>query len=187
MTTSPPSQSPVAAEALLNPSGDTLARLRQHLADAGAALDVPVLLGSRNWREQVLGAAVALLRGGDAEVVATLWHGIDGISWVAPQLIAVAFLVDEKFAADAEPRLFDQARRPPKMVGALVHAYHRLPSPSLPTVAQLSRHDRVMTTEEARIGVRVVDWWLDRLPEWCEPEERARWRRQPRQPISRSS
>src|SRR5215470_9250224 len=64
---------------------------------------------------------------------------------VAPQLIAVAFLVDERFAGTAEPRLFDQARRPPKMVGALVHAYHRLPSPSLPTVAQLTRHDRVMT------------------------------------------
>jgi hypothetical protein len=183
----PTSPSPIAAEALLSPSETALAILRQHLAETSEAVDLPALLVSRNWREQVLGAAITLLRGSDDAVVDALWRGIDGISWVAPQLIAVAFLVDDKFAATAEPRLFDQARRPPKMVGALVHAYHRLPSPSLPTVAQLGRHERVMTTEEARIGVRVVDWWLDQLPQWCAPDERTRWRRQPRQPISRSS
>jgi hypothetical protein len=187
MTSPPAPSSPVAAEALLSPSGVSLAQLRQALADANEPPDVLALLDSRNWREQVLGAAVVLLRGGDAAIVEALWRGIDGISWVAPQLIAVAFLVDPTFPVTAEPRLFDQARRPPKMVGALVHAYHRLPSPSLPTVAQLGRYDRVMTTEEARIGVRVIDWWLDRLPEWCEPGERARWLRLPRQPISRSS
>jgi hypothetical protein len=187
MTTTPPQSSPIVAEALLSPSGDNLAHLRQHLRDGSVPLDLATLVSSRNWREQVLGAAAVLLRGGDAAVADALWRGIDGISWVAPQLIAVAFLVDDRFAVAAEPRLFDHARRPPKMVGALVHAYHRLPTPSLPTLAQLTRHDRVMSTEEAHIGVRVIDWWLDRLPEWCEPEERARWRRQPRQPISRSS
>jgi hypothetical protein len=31
----------------------------------------------------------------------------------------------------------------------------------MPVVAQLTVHDRTMATEEARIGVRGVDGWLD--------------------------
>jgi hypothetical protein len=176
---------PDAPEALLSPSAEALGRLREALA--GAPPDVSALVDSRNWREQLLGAAIVVLRGAEPPIVAGLWRAIDSISWVAPQLISAAFLVDDDFAAQAATRLLDEGRRPPKMVGALVRAFHRLPAPNLPVVAQLGRHDRVMITEEARIGVRAVDWWLDRLPQWCEPDERARWRRQAGQLISRSS
>ena len=31
----------------------------------------------------------------------------------------------------------------------------------MPVLAQLAVHDRTMATEEARIGVRGVDGWLD--------------------------
>ncbi len=31
----------------------------------------------------------------------------------------------------------------------------------MPVVAQLAVHDRTLATEEARIGVRGVDGWLD--------------------------
>jgi hypothetical protein len=175
----------LAPEALLQPSPDGLAQLRDRLQRAHPSL--MELLASGNWRDQLLAAAILVLEGADARAATSLWSPIDGISWVAPQLVATAFLVDDAFAAQAESRLLDRVRRPPKMIGALVHAYHRLPSPSLPVVAQLLRHERVMATEEARIGVRVVDWWLDRVPAGCHADERERWRRQPRQPISRSS
>jgi hypothetical protein len=33
----------------------------------------------------------------------------------------------------------------------------------MPVVAQLEQLDRLMATEEARVGVRGVDAWLDRL------------------------
>ena len=52
-------------------------------------------------------------------------------------------------------------RRPPKTIGALVRAYNRCPARRMPVVAQLGVHDRTMASEEAHIGVRGVDAWLD--------------------------
>lgn len=109
-----------------------------------------------------------------------LWRAIDGASWVAPQLVACAFLVDPAFLARAEERLLGVERRPPKTLGALVRAYHRLPSPRLPVVAQLHRHDALLVSEEARVGIRGVDAWLDRLPVLASATARARWIRLPR-------
>ncbi|MCU1277568.1 MAG: hypothetical protein JWM53_1114, partial [bacterium] len=99
--------------------------------------------------------------GGDDSVLAALWHAIDGASWVAPQLVAAAFVADDAFERRAAERLGDAARRAPKTIGALVHAYTRCPSRRMPVVAQLGMHDRVMATEEARIGVRGIDGWVD--------------------------
>jgi hypothetical protein len=75
--------------------------------------------------------------------------------------VAAAFVADGGFEARAAERLGDATRRAPKSVGALVHAYTRCPTRRMPVVAQLGMHDRVMATEEARIGVRGVDGWLD--------------------------
>ena len=99
----------------------------------------------------------------DPAAADALWRAIDGTSWVAPQLVAAAFVLDERFAAHAEERLLDVARRPPKTIGALLRAYHRSLDARLPVVARLGRHDRTMATEEARVGVRGVDAWLDHL------------------------
>jgi hypothetical protein len=125
------------------------------------------LVGDAEWKAQLVGAA-ALARharppAGDAAAVNALWAAIDGTSWVAPQLVAAAFVCDAAFAAGAEQRLLEVTRRPPKTIGALVRAYHRSAAARLPVIAQLGRHDRTMATEEARVGVRGVDAWLDRL------------------------
>ncbi|MGZ3443122.1 MAG: hypothetical protein ACXVDD_26555, partial [Polyangia bacterium] len=93
--------------------------------------------------------------------LAALWRAVDGSSWVAPQLVAAAFVADGAFAARAAERLGDITRKPPKTIGALVRAYSRCPARRMPVVAQLGAHDRTMGTEEARIGVRGVDGWLD--------------------------
>jgi len=90
-----------------------------------------------------------------------LWRAIDGASWVAPQLVAAALIADPEFEARAAERLGDVMRRPPKTIGALVRAYTRCPARRMPIMAQLGVHDRTMATEEARIGVRGVDGWLD--------------------------
>jgi hypothetical protein len=122
------------------------------------------LVGDAEWKVQLVGAAsLARSRVAGAAAVDALWRAIDGTSWVAPQLVAAAFIIDDQFAAHAEARLLDVARRPPKTIGALMRAYHRSPAARLPVVAQLGRHDRTMATEEARVGVRGVDAWLDRL------------------------
>jgi hypothetical protein len=116
----------------------------------------------------------------DGAAFAQIWRAIDGASWIAPQLVACAFFGDVGFVARAEERLLGVERRPPKTIGALVRAYHRLPSPRLPVVAQLRRHDALLASEEARVGVRGVDAWLDRLPTLASEDSRARWLRQPR-------
>jgi hypothetical protein len=173
---------PLAAEALLQPQEEAWAQLRDAWSEADPAgrAQLTGLVASHDWRDQLLGAAALVVGGADAAQAAALWQAVDGASWAAPQLVAAAFLVDEQFGAQAETRLCDVVRRPPKTIGALVRAYHRLPAPSLPVVAQLGRHDRVMASEEARIGVRGVDGWLDRLPMLCRDEEQARWRRMAR-------
>ncbi|MDB4969158.1 MAG: hypothetical protein JWN44_4847 [Myxococcales bacterium] len=127
--------------------------------------EASALVGEAEWKLQLVGAAALVRGGGDAAAIEALWRAIDGSSWVAPQLVAAAFFIDEQFAAHAERRLLDVMRRPPKTIGALVRAYHRSAASRLPVVAQLGRHDRTMASEEARVGVRGVDTWLDRLVE----------------------
>jgi len=151
------------ATALLNLTDATvLARVSAAL-DAGWRTEAEALLGETQWRAQLVAAAALVLGGGDATAAAALWCAIDSASWVAPQLVAAGFLVDDNFVARAEERLLAGERRPPKTIGALVRAYHRLPAPRLAVVSQLHRHDRTMATEEARIGVRGVDAWIDGL------------------------
>jgi hypothetical protein len=115
-----------------------------------------------------------------AATFAPIWRAIDGASWVAPQLVACAFLVEPAFVARAEERLLGVERRPPKTMGALVRAYHRLPAPRMPVVAQLRRHDMLLASEEAHVGIRGFDAWLDGLPSLASDASRARWLRLPR-------
>jgi len=174
---------PLAAEATSLLQLQPAARpLLERVRAAATPDEIAQLLGAREWRLQLLAATAALLGsdGGGAAVCARLWQAIDGASWVAPQLIAVAFLIDDDFAGHASARLLDVARLPPKTIGALVRAYHRLPAPDLSVVARLGRHDRVLAMEEARVGVRGVDAWLDRLPTACGAAAQAGWRRKPR-------
>jgi hypothetical protein len=147
---------------LLSLEPDGLAAVQAALTAGDWRAEAATLLGSA-WREQVTAAAAVALGGADEPLLEALWHAIDSASWVVPQLVAAAFLADPQFEPRAAARLTDVARRPPKTIGSLVRAYHRLPAPRLPVVAELHRHERTMATEEACIGVRGVDLWLDRL------------------------
>jgi hypothetical protein len=140
------------------------------------------LIAQSAWRAQLVGAAAVVLSGADESTCAALWQALDGGSWVAPQLAAAAFLVDPAFEGRTEERLLGTIRRPPKLLGSLVRAYQRLPRPRAATLALLARHDRVLVTEEARIGVRGVDAWLDRLPMVCDTAVQQNWRRRPPSP-----
>lgn len=153
----------LAASKLLGPQADAIAELRAALDADWRAAAAGLLAGG--WRDQVTAAAAIALTGTNdpraAEWAPALWRAIDGASWVAPQLVAAALLGDADFERRASERLTDVARRPPKTIGALVRAYNRCPARRMPVVAQLAVHDRTMATEEARIGVRGVDGWLD--------------------------
>jgi hypothetical protein len=172
----------LAASRLLAPEPAAIADLRAAVTADAAWRDRAVELLAGGWRDQVTAAAAiavaaalaenadaglaenadaGLAENADTTIREPLWRAIDGASWVAPQLVAAAFIADAEFEARAADRLTDATRRPPKTVGALVRAYHRCPTKRMPVVAQLGRHDHTMINEEARIGVRGVDAWLD--------------------------
>ena len=150
---------------LLPPDPDAIGELRALLsADArepSGWRDEAATLLAGPWRDQVIAAAAVALGGADDHLCAKLWDAIDGTSWVVPQLVAAALLADPSFEPRAAERLGSPMRRPPKTIGALVRAYHRCPTRRMPVIAQLGVHDHAMASEEARIGVRGVDAWLD--------------------------
>jgi hypothetical protein len=170
----------------------TLPERLLHLPDATALNDIAIalhpgwhaealgLLRELRWRDQLVACAAIVLYGGDVDLQAALWHAIDGGSWIAPQLVTTAFLLDRDFEPRAEDRLLSLTRRGPKVVASLVRAYHRLPKPRMNVVAQLSRYDAVLATEDARTAIRAVDDWLERLPLLCDATTQARWLRYPR-------
>lgn len=162
---------------LLAPERAAVERLRAVLDERWQEAAVERLGGA--WRDQVTAAAAiactavtAAAESGaridgrpraaiDDPLRLALWRAIDGASWVAPQLIAAALIADPQFEPRAAERLTGTTRRPPKTIGALVRAYTRCRARRMPIMAQLALHDRTMATEEARIGVRGVDGWLD--------------------------
>jgi hypothetical protein len=165
----------LAASRLLSPQPDAIAEVRAALAEGPWRADALALLAG-SWRDQVTAAAALAVEGAGgaagsiadgperlvtAPLFAALWTAIDGASWVAPQLVAAALLADPAFEPYAADWLAAPQRRPPKTIGAIVRAYNRCPARRMPVVAQLGMHDRTMATEEARIGVRGVDGWLD--------------------------
>ena len=163
----------LGASKLLPPDPAALDELRAALDGDWQAAALELLAGG--WRDQITAAAAIAVSATIADpprgkplsddpldpLRAALWRAIDGASWVAPQLVAAALIADREFEAHAAARLVDVARRPPKTVGSLVRAYTRCPARRMPIMAQLAVHDRTMITEEARIGVRGVDAWLD--------------------------
>ena len=123
------------ASRLLSPEPGAMAQVRAALVGEWRVEAIELLRGG--WREQIAAAAaLALGGGGDAPPVEALWRAIDGASWVAPQLVATAFVVDGSFAARAAERLCGVARLPPKSIGALVRAYIAGRA-RLPVVAEL--------------------------------------------------
>ena len=138
------------------------------------------LLGDPRWRGQLVACAAIVIAGSDRDLDVALWRALDGGSWVAPQLVVTAFLLDPEFEARAEERLLSVTRRGPKVIAALVRAYHRLPKPRMNVVAQLARHDPLLATEDGRTGIFGVDGWLDRLPQHCDAVMQQRWLRRAR-------
>jgi len=149
----------LGASRLLPTRPEAVDEVRAVLDEGWRAAAIELLAGG--WRDQVTAAAAIAVAGADADLLAALWRAIDGASWVVPQLVAAALLADAEFEPRAAERLTTVARRPPKTIGALVHAYNRCDARRMPVLAQLVVHDRTMATEEARIGVRGVDGWLD--------------------------
>jgi len=82
-----------------------LDRIRTALDSPEAGQWRAALLHDPNWRPHLVGALAALLSSNPAPYVSPLWRAIDAGSWVTPQLVATARLVDPDFIAQAMSRV----------------------------------------------------------------------------------
>jgi len=71
-------------------------RIERALA-GGAFQFVDGLLDDPNWRPHLVGAIALILDDGDHLDARSLWRAIDAGSWVNPQLVVTALMVDREF------------------------------------------------------------------------------------------
>jgi hypothetical protein len=74
-------------------------RIERALARDGAFRFVDVLFDDPNWRPHLVGAVALILDDGDHTLVRALWRAIDAGSWVIPQLVVTALMIDRDFPA----------------------------------------------------------------------------------------
>lgn len=81
--------------------------IRRAVTASGERLDseIAALLRERNWRSQLVGAVATLVAGGGDARIDALWSAVDRPSWISPQLVATASLLDPAFDARARERL----------------------------------------------------------------------------------
>jgi hypothetical protein len=72
-------------------------RIERALASEGSAGSVDAMLASPDWRPHLVAAVALILDTGQRLDPAPLWAAIDGGSWVTPQLVATAYLIDPSF------------------------------------------------------------------------------------------
>ncbi len=73
-------------------------RIERALGRDDAVRFVAPLFADPNWRPHLVGAMALILDDGQRLDVTPLWRAIDGGSWVIPQLVVTALMVDPDFS-----------------------------------------------------------------------------------------
>jgi hypothetical protein len=85
--------------------GAVIDRIEQAMASEDAARAVDALFASPDWRPHLLGAVALILDAGRRFDPSALWKAIDAGSWVTPQLVTAAYLIDPSFADRLRDRI----------------------------------------------------------------------------------
>ena len=95
--------------------GAVIRRIEQALAADDAVEGVDALFGSPDWRPHLVGAAALILDAGRRLDPSSIWKAIDAGSWVTPQLVTTAYLIDPSFArSGAGKNRCEMRRRRPR-------------------------------------------------------------------------
>ena len=86
-------------------TGGLIDRIAQASTRPHAAASVDAMFESPDWRPHVIAAVALILDGGERLDPTPLWAAIDSGSWVTPQLVATAYLIDPAFAERLRARL----------------------------------------------------------------------------------
>jgi hypothetical protein len=85
--------------------GAVIGRVEQALAADDAVRGVDALFASPDWRPHLIGAAALILDAGRRLDPSSMWKAVDAGSWVTPQLVTTAYLVDPSFADRVRERI----------------------------------------------------------------------------------
>jgi len=153
---------------------------------------IDALFGDANWRPHLVGAIALILDNRRTLTPASLWHAIDAGSWVLPQLVVSAYLIDPDFPARCRDRIRAGAPVTPpsglspadrhsatgqgstcdrsaKLLASLVTVGRRLPSLSTWIDSECSRSDLVaLLTQDVDNAPGICNGWLGKLVEQFE-------------------
>jgi hypothetical protein len=85
--------------------GAVIDRIEQAMTSEDAVRGVDALFASPDWRPHLLGAVALLLDTGRRFDPSAMWKAIDAGSWVTPQLVTTAYLIDPSFADRLRERI----------------------------------------------------------------------------------
>jgi hypothetical protein len=86
-------------------AGAVIDRIERVMASEDAVRGVDALFASPDWRPHLLGAVALILDGGRRFDPSGMWKAIDAGSWVTPQLVTTAYLIDPSFADRLRDRI----------------------------------------------------------------------------------
>jgi hypothetical protein len=85
--------------------GAVIGRIEQALSADDAVRGADALFASPDWRPHLVGAAALILDAGRRLDPSSMWKAIDAGSWVTPQLVTTAYLIDPSFADRVRERI----------------------------------------------------------------------------------
>jgi hypothetical protein len=86
-------------------AGAVIGRIEQALSADDSVRAVGALFASPDWRPHLLGAVALILDANRRLDSSPLWQAIDAGSWVTPQLVTTAYLIDPSFAGRLRDRI----------------------------------------------------------------------------------
>jgi hypothetical protein len=85
--------------------GAVIDRIERALSADDSVRGAAALFASPDWRPHLIGAVALIVDGGRRLDSTALWTAIDAGSWVTPQLVTTAYLVDPAFAERLRDRI----------------------------------------------------------------------------------
>lgn len=85
--------------------GVVIDRIERALSGDDAVRGAGALFASPDWRPHLIGAVALILDGGRRLDSSAMWKAIDAGSWVTPQLVTTAYLIDPSFGDRLRERI----------------------------------------------------------------------------------
>lgn len=134
-------------------------RIQRALASGPAQTWIDTLFTQPNWRAHLVGAVALVLDDRATLTSPSLWHAIDAGSWVLPQLVVCAYVIDPDFPSRCRERIHAGAKVSPPL-GLSPVARHSATGPS----------NTLQRSAKLLVSLATVGRRLPSLADWIETE-----------------